>query len=158
MIYFKWETRKKSWKPISVNCLCCCHYSLLLFLLEWVTRDSAEIRSWLSWNGSIALMLCLQYPAVEGSDTVSAPHTFFPGHTQYAVTQLWSHGWECKAMALLSPGMVTHWLCLFSFFPQFPPCVQKTRTPVMNDSVRKNQGDFELILAQLPQEEWPQKS
>lgn len=29
---------------------------------------------------------------------------------------------------------------------------------MMNDSLRKNQRNFELVLAQLPQEERPQKS
>lgn len=158
MTYFKWENRKKSWKPISVNGSCCCHYSLLLFVLELVTRDSTEIISWLSCNGSIVLTLCLHYPLLKALLQCS-PYFLIWSNTTRCHPAL-KPRLEVQATALLSPGMLTHLLCLFSFFPQFSPCAQKTKTstPMTNDSLRKNQRDFELILAQLPQEEWPQKS
>lgn len=84
MIYFKWETRKIVWNLFQLIA-CFAVITPLLFVAELVTRDSAEILSWLSWNGPIVLILCLHSPLLKA--LIQHSPCFLSWFTQYTHTQ-----------------------------------------------------------------------
>lgn len=84
MIYFKWETRKIVWNLFQLIA-CFAVITPLLFVAELVTRDSAEILNWLSWNGPIVLTVCLHYPLLKA--LIQHSPYFLSRFTQYTNTQ-----------------------------------------------------------------------
>lgn len=146
--------QENSLKPISVNCLLCCHYSITICSRIGDKR--------LNWNSKLIKLKWTYYAFTTPLLKAPIQHSpyFLSWFTQYTNTQpSFSALVGNTGYASAFPGDSIPFTLSLQLLPTvLPMCLEDQDKHSHDDWLTEKESEkFELILAQLPQEEWLQK-